>query len=205
MGETIRPLPLACEWEEIPEAFKAHIFPTLESYFNLAEWYNNQDKVVVGKNVYTVGERVRLGLQLKLRLLWRKNKNRIKAQQYTIYDSPEEAKNHLPPSTLKMKVMQDQIRAGVIPYKTDQEILDEVVQSDNRQNMSGMGKKLPGGGSTSRRRANQAFTDVMTREQMNLILRQKEQENELLRKQAEEAQQRAYLAALKADSVDQRA
>ncbi|GJX87017.1 hypothetical protein Tco_0337791, partial [Tanacetum coccineum] len=30
MGETIRPLPLACEWEEIPEAFKAHIFPTLE-------------------------------------------------------------------------------------------------------------------------------------------------------------------------------
>ncbi|GJY45585.1 acidic leucine-rich nuclear phosphoprotein 32 family member A [Tanacetum coccineum] len=56
MGETIRPLPLACEWEEIPEAFKAHIFPT--------------------------------------------PKNRIKAQQYTIYDSPEEAKNHLPPSTV---------------------------------------------------------------------------------------------------------
>ncbi|GKC37635.1 hypothetical protein Tco_1050019, partial [Tanacetum coccineum] len=82
MGETIRPLPLACEWEEIPEAFKAHIFPTLESYFNLAEWYNNQEKVVVGKNVYTVGERVRLGLQLKLRLLWRKNKNMIKAQHY---------------------------------------------------------------------------------------------------------------------------
>ncbi|GKB73498.1 hypothetical protein Tco_0934910 [Tanacetum coccineum] len=254
MGETIRPLPLACEWEEIPEAFKAHIFPTLESYFNLAEWYNNQEKVVVGKNVYTVGERVRLGLQLKLRLLWRKNKNRIKAQHYTIYDSPEEAKNHLPPSTvwgerthdewnelvdwfshpnqvsrsmknaanrakntipthqgkksfaqgrneykvekghhedliqtwkkthsnsktgqfkyeenkqryLKMKAMQDQIRVGVIPYKTDQEILDEVVPSDNRQNMSGMGRKLSGGGSTSCKRANQAFADVMTREQ----------------------------------------
>ncbi|GJV48045.1 hypothetical protein Tco_1438257 [Tanacetum coccineum] len=30
MGETVRPLPLACEWEEIPEAFKAHIYPTLE-------------------------------------------------------------------------------------------------------------------------------------------------------------------------------
>ncbi|GJX69933.1 hypothetical protein Tco_0307104 [Tanacetum coccineum] len=57
MGETVRPLPLACEWEEIPEAFKAHIFPTLESYFNLVEWYNNQDKVVAGSNVYTVGER----------------------------------------------------------------------------------------------------------------------------------------------------
>ncbi|GJY62765.1 acidic leucine-rich nuclear phosphoprotein 32 family member A [Tanacetum coccineum] len=258
------------------------------------EWYNNQEKVVVGKNVYTVGERVRLGLQLKLRLLWRKNKNRIKAQHYTIYDSPEEAKNHLPPSTvwgerthdewnelvewfshpnqvsrsmknaanrakntipthqgkksfaqgrneykvekghhedliqtwkkthsnsktgqfkyeenkqryLDMKSMQDQVRAGVIPYKTDQDILDEVVPSTNRQNMSGKGRKLPGGGSTSRRRANQAFADVMTREQMTQILRQKEQENELLRKQAEEAQQRAYLAALKADSADQRA
>ncbi|GKG52260.1 hypothetical protein Tco_0547135, partial [Tanacetum coccineum] len=68
-----------------------------------------------------------------------------------------------------------------------------------------MGTKLPGGGSTSRRRANQAFANVMTREQMTQILRQKEQENELLRKQAEEAQQRAYLAALKADSADQRA
>ncbi|GJS12171.1 hypothetical protein Tco_0368967 [Tanacetum coccineum] len=30
MGETVRHLPLACEWEEIPKAHKAHIFPTLE-------------------------------------------------------------------------------------------------------------------------------------------------------------------------------
>ncbi|GJT10163.1 hypothetical protein Tco_0857205 [Tanacetum coccineum] len=30
MGETVKYLPLACEWEEIPEAYKAHIFPTLE-------------------------------------------------------------------------------------------------------------------------------------------------------------------------------
>ncbi|GKG02857.1 hypothetical protein Tco_0310493, partial [Tanacetum coccineum] len=40
--------------------------------------------------------------------------------------------------------MQDQVRAGVIPYKTDQDILDEVVPSINRQNMSGKGRKLPG-------------------------------------------------------------
>ncbi|GJZ20547.1 hypothetical protein Tco_0557137 [Tanacetum coccineum] len=53
---------------------------------------------------------------------------------------------------LDMKAMQDRIKAGIIPFKTDQEILDEVVPSDNRQNMSGMGRKLPGGGSTSRRR-----------------------------------------------------
>ncbi|GKA74499.1 Myc-type, basic helix-loop-helix domain-containing protein [Tanacetum coccineum] len=97
MGETVRPLPLACEWEEIPEAYKAHIYPTLESYFDLVEWYNKQDKVVVGRNVYTVGERVRLGLELKLRLLWRKNKNRIKADHYAKHTSPDEAKNHPPP------------------------------------------------------------------------------------------------------------
>ncbi|GJV63733.1 hypothetical protein Tco_1474561 [Tanacetum coccineum] len=208
MGETSSwPLPLACE-----------------CYFNLAEWYNNQAKVVVGSNVYTVGERVRLGLELKLRLLWRKNKNRIKAGHYTKHDSPDETKNYPPPPRvwgdktqdewnelkvekghyedlietwrkthsepksgrwkskenkqryLDMKAMQDRIKAGLIPFKTNQEILDEVVPSDNRQNMSGMGRKLPGGGSTSRRRANRAYRDA-----------------------------RAYLALLKADTADQRA
>ncbi|GJU53171.1 hypothetical protein Tco_1226885 [Tanacetum coccineum] len=106
---------------------------------------------------------------------------------------------------LDMKAMQEMIKAIIIPFKTDQEILDEVVPSDNRQNMSGMGRKLPGGGSTSRRRANRAYEDVMTRDQMTQILRQQEQEKELYRKQAEEAQARAYLASLKADAADQRA
>ncbi|GJW91867.1 hypothetical protein Tco_0169420 [Tanacetum coccineum] len=261
MGETVKYLPLACEWEEIPEAYKAHIFPTLESYFDLASWYNNQDKVVMGNNVYTVGDRVKLGLQLKLRILWRKNKQRIKADHFTRYGSAEEARNHLPPKKvwgdrtedewnnlvdwwshpdrvarslqnaanrakntilthqgknhsrkagtniksrkLDMKSMQDQVRAGVIPYKTDQDILDEVVPSTNRQNMSGKGRKLPGGGSTSRRRGPQAFPDVISREEMDRILRQRDQEAELLRKQTAEAQQRAYLAALKADAAYQ--
>ncbi|GJS82315.1 acidic leucine-rich nuclear phosphoprotein 32 family member A [Tanacetum coccineum] len=292
MGETVRYLPLACEWEEIPEAYKAHIFPTLESYFDLASWYNNQDKVVMGNNVYTVGDRVKLGLQLKLRILWRKNKQRIKADHFTRYGSAEEARNHLPPKKvwgdrtedewnnlvdwwshpdrvarslqnaanrakntilthqgkksfaqgrneykvqkghyedlietwrkthsrpetgefkteknrkryLDMKSMQDQVRAGVIPYKTDQDILDEVVPSTNRQNMSGKGRKLPGGGSTSRRRGPQAFPDAISREELDRILRQKDQEAELLRKQTAEAQQRAYLAALKADAAYQ--
>ncbi|GKG38534.1 hypothetical protein Tco_0460246, partial [Tanacetum coccineum] len=65
--------------------------------------------------------------------------------------------------------------------------------------MSGKGRKLPGGGSTSRRRGPQAFPDVISREEMDRILRQRDQEAELLRKQTTEAQQRAYLAALKAD------
>ncbi|GJU96050.1 acidic leucine-rich nuclear phosphoprotein 32 family member A [Tanacetum coccineum] len=267
MGETVKYLPLACEWEEIPEAYKAHIFPTLESYFDLASWYNNQDKVVMGNNVYTVGDRVKLGLQLKLRILWRKNKQRIKADHFTRYGSAEEARNHLPPKKVwgdrtedewnnlvdwwshpdrvarslqnaanrakntilthqgkksfaqgrnEYKVqkghyedlietwrkthsrpetgefktdkkparetnMQDQVRAGVIPYKTDQDILDEVVPSTNRQNMSGKGRKLPGGGSTSRRRGPQAFPDAISQEELDRILRQKDQEAELLR------------------------
>ncbi|GJS62682.1 hypothetical protein Tco_0657466 [Tanacetum coccineum] len=40
---------------------RSGLFPLLASYFNLAEWYNNQDKVVVGSNVYTVGERSEKG------------------------------------------------------------------------------------------------------------------------------------------------
>ncbi|GJV44059.1 hypothetical protein Tco_1428595 [Tanacetum coccineum] len=70
--------------------------------------------------------------------------------------------------------------------------LDEVVPSTNRQNMSGKGRKLPGGGSTSRRRGPQAFPDAISREELDRILRQKDQEAELLRKQTAEAQQRAY-------------
>ncbi|GJU12662.1 Myc-type, basic helix-loop-helix domain-containing protein [Tanacetum coccineum] len=97
MGEQIRPPPLDCEWKEIPPAYKAHILPTLESYFNLAIWYNRQDKVVVDDNVYTVVERVRLGLELKLRLLWRKHKTRIKAQHFKIHETPDDAKAHMPP------------------------------------------------------------------------------------------------------------
>ncbi|GJV78968.1 hypothetical protein Tco_1514838 [Tanacetum coccineum] len=99
------------------------------------------------------------------------------------------------------KPCKDGIKAGIIPFKTDQEILDEVVPSDNRQNMSGMGRKLPGGGSTSRRRTHRAYGDVMNRDQMTQILRQQEQEKELYRKQAEEAQQRAYLASLPVKSL----
>ncbi|GJY17338.1 acidic leucine-rich nuclear phosphoprotein 32 family member A [Tanacetum coccineum] len=96
MGKLVQVFPLACEWEEIQRRIK-RIFSLLLSYFDLASWYNNQDKVVMGNNVYTVGDRVKLGLQLKLRILWRKNKQRIKADHFTRYGSAEEARNHLPP------------------------------------------------------------------------------------------------------------
>ncbi|GJT92853.1 hypothetical protein Tco_1081698 [Tanacetum coccineum] len=133
MGETVRPLPLACEWEEIPEAYKAHIYPTLEA-------------------------------------------------------------------------MKDNIKAGLIPFKTDQEILDEIVPSDNRQNLSGMGKEVKGGWLNSEGAQNRAFGRYYwTWDQITQMFRQQEQEKELHRKQAEEAQARAYLALLKANVADQRA
>ncbi|GJW50453.1 hypothetical protein Tco_0091804, partial [Tanacetum coccineum] len=81
---------------------------------------------------------------------------------------------------LDMKAMQEMIKACIIPFKTDQEILDEVARK------LGICRCYESGADDS---------DIEA----------KEQENELLRKQAEEAQQRAYLAALKADSADQRA
>ncbi|GJY15490.1 hypothetical protein Tco_0385912 [Tanacetum coccineum] len=196
--------------------------------------HNNQQPLTLGFDVDDLGEVVGWqkcihgggnghdGLQLKLRLLWRKNKNRIKAQQYTIYDSPDEAKNHLPPSTVWGERTHDEwnelvdwfshpnqvsrsmrnvhnaseepryhpsmgknrsamerneysrkgisrtsldvgevstqlkgtgqfkyeenkqrhIRAGVIPYKTDQEILDEVVPSEQTVRYVGHGKEV---------------------------------------------------------------
>ncbi|GJR54206.1 hypothetical protein Tco_1404727 [Tanacetum coccineum] len=76
--------------------------------------------------------------------------------------------------------------------KTDKNILDEsTFRYPTAQNMSGKMAKLPGGGSTSRRRGPQAFPDVISREEMDRILRQRDQEAELLRKQTAEAQQRA--------------
>ncbi|GJU52261.1 hypothetical protein Tco_1225975 [Tanacetum coccineum] len=42
-----------------------------------------------------------------------------------------------------------EVRGGVNPFMTDQHILDQVVPSENRQNMTGMGQKQPGSGSTS--------------------------------------------------------
>lgn len=30
IGEQVKPLPLDCDWEEIPDTYKAHIYPALE-------------------------------------------------------------------------------------------------------------------------------------------------------------------------------
>ncbi|GJW37239.1 hypothetical protein Tco_0060159 [Tanacetum coccineum] len=159
---------------------------TQDEWNELVHWWSHPNEYKVEKGHYE-----------DLIETWRKGHSSKKTGEF----KTEQNKQRY----LDMKAMQEMIKAGIIPFKTDQEILDEVVPSDNRQNMSGMGRKLPGGGSTSRRRANRAYEDVMTRDQMTQILRQQEQEKELYRKQAEEAQARAYLASLKADAADQRA
>ncbi|GJR17497.1 hypothetical protein Tco_1263868 [Tanacetum coccineum] len=65
----------------------------------LARTASAEDKVVMGTNVYTVGGReVKLGLPIEMRILWRKNKQLIKADHFTRYGSAEEARNHLPPN-----------------------------------------------------------------------------------------------------------
>ncbi|GJT65866.1 hypothetical protein Tco_1017346 [Tanacetum coccineum] len=93
------------------------------------------------------------------------------------------------------------VRDRVFPVQTDQEILDASVRVTSVRTVGLWAGSYKVVANSRSARQNQAFADVMTREQMTQILRQKEQENELLRKQAEEAQQRAYLAALKADSA----
>ncbi|GKA80802.1 hypothetical protein Tco_0787494 [Tanacetum coccineum] len=103
-------------------------------------------------------------------------RTKIKADHYAKHTSPDEAKNHPPPSR----------------------VWGDRTEDDWNQLVDW---KLPGGASTSRRRANRAFGDVMTRDQITQMFRQQEQEKELLRKQAEEAQARAYLAVLKADAA----
>ncbi|GJZ62212.1 hypothetical protein Tco_0618349 [Tanacetum coccineum] len=123
---------------KFPEAFNAHIYPTLEAHFHTSRNGTIPGKVVVVQNCIYCGDR------------------------------------------LDMKVMQDNVKAGLIPFKTDQEILDEIVPSDNRQNMSGMGRSYQGGGSTSRRRANRAFGDVIDSDQITRCSGNRWQEKELL-------------------------
>jgi hypothetical protein len=92
---------------------------------------------------------------------------------------------------LEMKSLHDQVKAGTTPLMTEQEILDKVVPSDNRQNMSGRGRKMTGTGKSKRRPYEE---DYITREQMTELLRREHQEKELYKKQIEEAQQRAIVA-----------
>ncbi|GJY34768.1 hypothetical protein Tco_0419237 [Tanacetum coccineum] len=45
------------------------------------------EKVVMGHNVYTVGDRVKLGQQMKLRILWRKTKSKDHKADHYLQDS----------------------------------------------------------------------------------------------------------------------
>lgn len=72
----------------------------LQTYFELTPWLNKQDKVTCGECTYTVGERIRTGIVLQLRLLWRKHRSRIKEAFFDTQPEPETAKQNPPPSTV---------------------------------------------------------------------------------------------------------
>ena len=72
----------------------------LQTYFELTPWLNRQDNIKVGQCSYTVGERIRTGIGLQLRLLWRKHRNRIKTAYFDTQPTPETAKQNPPPSTV---------------------------------------------------------------------------------------------------------
>ncbi|GKC44765.1 acidic leucine-rich nuclear phosphoprotein 32 family member A [Tanacetum coccineum] len=192
-----------------PDDAKAHMPPpkvwddrTQEDWEELVDWWSHPDRVArsvqnaanrakntivthQGKKPFVQGRqeyKAKKGYYEDLIETWRKGHSKKNGQFKT-----EENKARYE----EMKAMKDHIRADIIPFKTDQEILDEIVLSNNRQNMSGRGRKLPGGGSTSRMYANRAFGDVMSREQITQLYRQEQQEKELYKKQPEEAQARA--------------
>ncbi|GJW35995.1 hypothetical protein Tco_0058915 [Tanacetum coccineum] len=94
------------------------------------------------------------------------------------------------------------VRAGVIPtpYKTDQDILDEVVPSTKRQKHVGERGEVTGCASTSRRlRVLRHFQDVISREEMDRDIVAKEDQEAKLFMDAtprEGREKRAYLAAI---------
>ncbi|GJX30747.1 hypothetical protein Tco_0240602 [Tanacetum coccineum] len=192
MGETVRYLPLACEWEEkFQRRIKyAHIFPLL-IYFDLAFWYNNQDKVVMGNRCP-----IRLGTE--------------KVQKGHYEDLIEDLRIDCTRGRETGEFKTEKNRKRYLDKKSMQDHVDRVIRT-RQIKISWMksfrvptakGRKLPGGGSTSCRRGPQAFPDAISQEELDRYCAKKDQER-LLRKQTAEAQQRAYLAALKADAAYQ--
>ncbi|GKC19334.1 Myc-type, basic helix-loop-helix domain-containing protein [Tanacetum coccineum] len=202
MGETVRSLPLACEIKAdhyakhtSPDEAKNHPPPpkvwgerTQDDWNELVDWWSQPDRVsrslqnaanrakntiithqgkksfAQGRNEYKVDK----GYYEDLIETWRKGHSNKKTGQFKTTENEQRY--------LDMKAMKDNIKAGLIPFKTDQEILDEIVPSDNRQNMSGMGRKLPGGGSTSRTSCDQLAQDLARKNNNECSSREEEEE-----------------------------
>ncbi|GKA27127.1 Myc-type, basic helix-loop-helix domain-containing protein [Tanacetum coccineum] len=241
MGETVKYLPLACEWEEIPEAYKAHIFPTLENrrygsaeearnhlppkkvwgdrtedeWNNLVDWWSHPDRVARSlQNAANRAKNMILTHQGKKSFAQVRNEYKVQKGHYedqieTWRKTPRDRRLGVLRDQKKPKEILDIRRAyarssssGVIPYKTDQDILDEVVSEYNARNMSERAGSYRGGGSTSQARSS-GISRCYKSGGAGSDIEAKDQEAELLRKQTAEAQQRAYLAALKADAAYQ--
>lgn len=69
-----------------------------------------------------------------------------------------------------MKALQDAVKEKQLDPKTDLEIIDEVLDSQNRGHIAGVGRVVPGTGSSSR--STQVDTGLCTREEMEEMKKQ---------------------------------
>ncbi|GJV29372.1 Myc-type, basic helix-loop-helix domain-containing protein [Tanacetum coccineum] len=188
MGETVKYLPLACEWEEIPEAYKAHIFPTLE---NAAEEARNDAEEARNhlppKKVW--GDRTED--EWNTLVDWWSHPDRVAR---SLQNAANRAKNTILTHQGKKSFAQ-----GRNEYKVQKGHYEDLIETWRKTHS----RPETGEFKTEKNRKRYAFPDPVSREELDRILRQKDQEAELLRKQTAEAQQRAYLAALKADAAYQ--
>ncbi|GJV49371.1 hypothetical protein Tco_1439583 [Tanacetum coccineum] len=188
MGETVKYLPLACEWEEIPEAYKAHIFPTLEGKAWAAIGIICRDGKVWG------GQNEMSGITW---IDWwshpdrvaRSFRNACQLERRTRLLTPSWKKIILRKAGTKCKSMQDLVRAGSSVQDRIKISWMEVGQS-NRQKHVGKGRKY--GWWLNFRRAVLSIPDDISREEMGPDIEAKRSRAELLRKQTQEAQT-AYL------------
>lgn len=104
----------------------------------------------------------------------------------------------------RMKSLQEQVRAGLHRFLTNEEILDAVTESTSRENLAGRGRRLPGTGSSSRVVPNYTFGEgnIVTRDQVTEILKQEAREKELLRKRTEDAELQSNQANLRVSNVE---
>ena len=84
-----------------------------------------------------------------------------------------------------MKELWQQVKAGTAPLMTEKQVLDKTAHSNNRQNFKGVGRLMPGSGKASSRYSHYPLQQNNASEAISAVLRQKEQENELLRRQNE--------------------
>ncbi|GJT29682.1 hypothetical protein Tco_0909957 [Tanacetum coccineum] len=151
MGENSQVLPLLAKWEEIPKAYKEHIFPTM-SYSDHA----------LGTIIRIRGDGQIMSIWLGQVMVRRGGKDHL-PEECVGRQNEDEWNTWLAACMIRLD-------ASHPLQRTDQDILDEVVRRQPAKNMSGKGRKLPGGGSTSLQARSSGISDVINREEMDRIV-----------------------------------